>query len=326
MDLSVKYMGIDLQNPLVVSSSGLTNSIENIKKCEANGAGAVVLKSLFEEQVESDIQKLEGEGAAYPHPEAVDYMRQMKTWHSQGEYLKLIQGAKRACSIPVIASLNAVSPKWWVSCLKQIENAGADGLELNISLLPTDMRKNPAEYEHTYVEVLKSVKSETSLPLSVKIGNHFTSIPNMAFRLANAGAQALVLFNRFYRLDMNIEKMSLKRAIPFSTPVEMARSLRWISLLYGQLDIDMAASTGVHTGASAVKMLLAGAAAVQVCSTLYQNGIEHLQKIRKEMEAWMARHRFQKIDDFKGKLCQEQSENPEQYERLQYVKALLGKE
>jgi len=326
VDLSTKYMGLDLPNPLIVASCSLVRSLEGVRRCAAAGAGGIVLKSLFEEQIEAETRELE-EGSWLPgHNEAREYVRKMGMALGPRGYLKLIEEAKKAVSIPIIASLNCVSPKWWTDYAKQIAGAGADGLELNMAVMPSDPQRSSKEIEGLYLEIFEKVKWRIGIPIAVKIGPYFTSMARMAWELCRRGASALVLFNRFYQFDIDIEKLALAPGYGFSSPEEMSLSLRWIALLAGKLSCDLAASTGVHYGAGVIKQLLAGASAVQVCSTLYINGIEQIGRILEEVRAWMSQHGFDSIDQIRGKLSQMESDRPELYERLQYIEALAGPE
>lgn len=322
-DLHTTYMGLPLTSPLIVSSSSLTQTAEKVQQCEAAGAGAVVLKSLFEEQIEADIDA--GSGGT-EHTEAMDYLRQMQTDAGMTAYTRLVAQAKGAVSIPVIASINAVSRDWWEDHVTALQDAGADALELNIALMPAEYTRREEQIQQFYVDVVTAVCKQVSIPVAVKIGPQFTSLPAMVDALAWAGASAVVLFNRFYQFDINIEKMLLTSASPFSTSADLAAPLRWISLIAGKGKAELAASSGVHTGADAIKTILAGAQAVQVCSALYRNGVNHLESIRKDMESWMDRHSFTDIAQFRGKLSHKKSETPAEFERIQYIKALVGVE
>jgi dihydroorotate dehydrogenase (fumarate) len=324
-DLSVTYMGLKLRNPLIVASSSLTGTAAKLKRCEEAGAGAVVLKSLFEEQIEVQTAKLEREGD-YAHPEAADYLRQFGLRLNQDQYLKLVSEAKSSLSIPVIASLNGVSPGGWTGYAAKLAKAGADAIELNIALLASNLEHGAAEIEGTYLKIVQRVCQQVKLPVAVKLGPYFTSLPQTALALRRAGASALVLFNRFYQLDFDIEKLSLAPGYHLSSPDEIHQSLRWIALLSAELGCDLAASTGVHDGAGVVKQLLAGAKAVQLCSTLFLKGMGRLQECLKELEGWMQRHDFEAIEDFRGKMSQEASADPQLYERLQYIKVYVGLE
>lgn len=324
MDLSTKYMGLHLRNPLIVASCSLVNSSEGVRRCADAGAGAIVLKSLFEEQIQAETEDLEQHSWLFGHPEAFEYVSKMGMALGPRKYLKLIEKAKSEVAIPIIASLNCISPKWWTDYAKQIAGAGADALELNISLMPSDPNRSSKDIEHLYFKIFEEVKWRIEIPIAVKIGPFFTSMARMANEFSRRGASALVLFNRFYQLDIDIEKLELSPGYRFSSPDEMNLTLRWIALLTGRVNCDLAASTGVHDGAGVIKQLLAGASTVQICSTLYLNGVEQIGRILRQMETWMKKHGFDSLDQIRGKLSQMQSDRPELYERLQYIKALVG--
>lgn len=324
VDLSTRYMGLVLRNPLIVASSSLANTSEGVSRCADAGAGAIVLKSLFEEQIQAETEDLEEYSWILGHPEAFEYVREIGMSLGPREYLKLVEETKNAVSIPVIASLNCISPKWWVSYAKQIALAGADALELNISVMPSDPNRTSKEVEGLYFKIFEGIRTQIEIPIAVKIGPYFTSMARIADEFGRRGAAALVLFNRFYQLDIDIEKLELMPGPRFSSPQEMNLSLRWIALLAGRISCDLAASTGVHDGAGVIKHLLAGASAVQICSTLYIKGLKQIDRMLKEIEVWMGKHGFENIDQIRGKLSQMQSARPELYERLQYIKALVG--
>lgn len=325
-DLAVTYMGMQLKNPLIVSSSSLTNTVEKIKRCEDSGAGAVVLKSLFEEQIEAETAEIENDSWPYPHPESFDYVRQMGMRLGQDEYLKLIENAKEAVEIPVIASLNCITPKWWNNYAVEIARAGADAIELNIAILPTDPEHSAEEIERTYVRIVEGVRRKVDLPIAAKIGPYFTSLPQITRELRNAGTAALVLFNRFYQLDIDIEKLELTPGYHLSSPDEIYVPLRWIAILSTQVGCELAASTGIHDGNAAIKQLLAGAQVIQICSNLYQKGMGRIKEILEKLSGWMDAHGYPRIEDFRGKMSMEVSEKPEYYERLQYIKVFVGLE
>jgi dihydroorotate dehydrogenase (fumarate) len=226
----------------------------------------------------------------------------------------------------VIASLNCVTPKWWTSYAAQIARAGADAIELNIALLPTDPQRTAEQVEKTFERIVEGICRKIELPVAVKLGPYFTSLPQTARTLRQAGAAALVLFNRFYQLDIDIEKLRLTPGYHLSSPDEIYVPLRWIAILSSQIGCDLAASTGVHDGTGVVKQLLAGAKTVELCSALYQKGMDRLGAIRDELVAWMERHGYKSVEEFRGKMCMESSENPEYYERLQYIKVFVGLE
>ncbi len=323
-DLSTEYMGLQLRNPLVVSSCNLTNTSEGVRQCADAGAGAVVLKSLFEEQMQADTEELEKYSWVSGHPEAFDYVRNMGMLTGPREYISLIKAAKSIVSIPVIASLNCVSPKWWTDYAVQIESAGADALELNVSIMPSEPDHTGEEIEKLYFAILEELKTHIEIPIAMKIHPYFTSTARVARELGERGASALVLFNRFYQLDIDVEKLELAPGYRFSSPQEIYLPLRWVTLLAGRVECDLAASTGIHDGESVIKQILAGTSVVQVCSTLYLNGLEQIGRIIEYMQSWMERHGFDSIDQIRGKLSQMNSDRPELYERLQYIKALVG--
>ena len=323
-DLTTKYLGMDLKNPVIVSSSNLTASADKIVDCEKAGAGAVVLKSLFEEQIQADTAKMMDNIDETQVSESFDYLTKTGNYHYIDEYLTLLEEAKSRVSIPVIASINCVSSGSWIDYAERLERLGADALELNVFVLPADVTKPGEDIEKVYIDVCRKVKKKIKIPFSLKIGPHFSGLANMIRSLADEGTAGFVLFNRFYQPDVDIESLKIVPAKILSAPPEMALSLRWIALLSGEIEADFAAATGIHDGKSVVKQLLVGARAVQLCSILYQNGIDYIQTILKVVTEWMDRHNFASIDDFLGILCREESDNPEAYERAQYVKALVG--
>jgi len=324
VDLTAAYLGMTLKNPLVVASSKISASLEGIENCTAAGAGAVVLKSLFEEQLLADTRDLAGDNLLHVHPEALEYVNAMGRELGVSAYLELISAARKKVDIPIIASLNCVSARGWIDFAPRLENAGASALELNLALISADPARSAEQIENDYLEILKEVKSRIKIPLALKIGCYFTSLARLAERLAWNGASALVLFNRFYQVDIDVEKRQLKSGPAMSVSRENLLPLRWISLLRGRVKLDLAASTGVHDGSDLIKMLLAGADAVQICSTLYLNGLDRIKTMLEQLRTWMAENGFQNIGQFKGALSQEKSADPAAYTRLQYIKALVG--
>ncbi len=325
MDLSTTYMGMDLRNPVIVSSSGLTQSVDGVRRCEEAGAGAVVLKSIFEEQIAAEVDGLlDASESALWHTEAAEYISRYGEDRAVEHYVKLIADAKAAVSIPVIASIHCVSPGTWTRFAAKIQEAGADALELNVFILPADPRKDGRANERAYFDIVSAVREEVSIPLALKVGPYFSGLAETLTTLSRTGIQALVLFNRFYRLDFDIEEMKIVSASALSRSEEIVVPLRWISILADQVDCDLAATTGVHDGAGVVKQLLAGAAAVQVCSTLYRNGIGYLGTILADLQGWMERHGFRTIPEFRGKMSRGQSADPAQYERVQFMKASVS--
>ena len=324
-NLQTTYMGLQLKNPLIASSSGLTSNIESIKKLANEGVGAVVLKSLFEEQINYEAGRLEAFGAE--HPDAISYIRAYSSSNSLENYLNLIKAAKKETNIPVIASVSCISDSEWVSFARNIEDAGADALELNLFFLPVDKNKPSSEYEATYFEVIDSLKAQLKIPIAVKIGFYFTNPLRMVKELYNHKANATVLFNRFYESDIDIENMMLKSAEVFSHPSDLRLSLRWISLISAQMpEMELSASTGIHDGAAVVKLLLAGAQTVQLCSTLYKNGVSQIAKILEFIADWMKRHGYNSVDDFRGEMNYKNIPDPDIYERSQFMKYYSGRE
>jgi dihydroorotate dehydrogenase (fumarate) len=318
IDLSTNFAGLSLKSPIIVSSSGLSSSTDRIKKMAAAGAGAVVMKSLFEEQIRHEIGTL-SEGHDYP--EAGDYIRTYARDNTLGQYLTSLREAKEAVEIPVIASINCISASEWIDFAGKIEEAGADALELNIYFLPIDKDKDPREYENAYLHLVSEVKKQTSLPLIIKLGNGFSNITWMVNQLYQRGVAAVVLFNRFYAPDINTDEMTFGSSEVLSTPAELRSSLRWIGIVSSQVDqLDLAASTGVHSGMAVVKQILAGATAVQVCSVLYRNGVDYIKDMIAEMKKWMEKNGYESAADFRGKMNYGSLDDPSVYERAQFMK------
>ncbi len=320
-------MGLNLKNPVVVASSSLTNSLENVKKCEASGAGAVVLKSLFEEQIYAEkINIAEAGLSANYHSEAYEYIQQSSLNLAPESYLKLIADCKKEVKIPIIASLNCISDESWTEFAKRIEKAGADALELNISFITKDYYYTSEEIEQKYINIVRAVRKEIKIPIAVKIGPVFTSIARMARKFSDAGANAIVIFTRFYQIDIDTDKMEIESGYKLSSHSDTPLAIRWVSMLANRVDCDIAGSRGVLNGNDIVKHLLAGANAVQVCSALYMNKVEYLSLMIGDVEKWMKEKNFNSISEFRGLLSQKMSQNPEIYEREQYIKAVVGVE
>ncbi len=325
VNLSTSYLGLQLKNPLVVGSSGLTNSIENLIVIEKNGAGAVVLKSLFEEQIHNTASTtiMEDEYSNL-YPEAEDYIRNYTHENDVSIYLNLISEAKQKLSIPVIASINCISSSQWIDFAKKIELAGADALELNIGVLPSDPNKNSIENEKIYFDITEKILKTVNIPVSIKLSYYFSSLAKSMITLSWTGIKGLVFFNRFYTPDFDIENMEIKSSFVFSSPSDLSLSLRWVAMLSPFITCDIAASTGVHSGEAFIKQLLAGAKVVQVASVLYKKGFSEIGIILNELENWMIRHNFSSIDDFRGKLSIANTENPAAFERIQFMKHFSG--
>ncbi len=317
--LGTSYLGLPLKNPLIVGSSSLTNSVEKVKKLENAGAAAVVLKSLFEEQMLHEAQTLQNAGEYYP--EAADYLQAYVSGHSVSEYLQLIADLKQSVSIPVIAGVNCISASGWMDYALKMEQAGADAIEINMYFIPTDKDKVSEKYEATYFEIATELKKTLKIPFAFKLGNRFTNLSYMVDQLYYRGAGAVVLFNRFYEPDIDIKTMTLKSADVFSSASDIRYLLRWVSIVSATVEkIQISASTGIGDASAVIKMLLAGAQTTQICSALYKKGPDLLKIIREETEKWMEEHHYKSIDEFRGKLNYKNIENPEQYERSQFMK------
>jgi len=317
-NLTTNFAGLTLRNPFIISSSGLTSSLERIRKFDALGAGAVVLKSLFEEQILSEINTLT-ESSDYP--EALDYIRNYTKENSVGEYLELIRSAKRAVQIPIIASINCVSSGEWVNFAKRIEEAGADALELNLFFLPIDKNKSALDYESVYYEVIEKLKKIISIPIIIKIGPQFTNPLNLINQLYFRKVNGVVMFNRFYSPDIDLDDMTLVSSEVFSSPSDLRNTLRWTGIVSGEVpQIDIAGATGIHSGEAAIKLLLAGATSIQICSVLYKNGVEYLTDLIDKLESWMLANNYKTIDDFRGKMNYSNFQDPLVYERSQFMK------
>lgn len=324
--LETSYMGLKLKNPIVVASSGLTNSVVKIKDLENAGAGAVVLKSIFEEQINNEVNHLINRDPQNLYPEAEDYIWNYTRNNSITHHLNLLSEAKKETEIPIIASINCMSASEWTVFAKEFENAGADALELNLFFVPTDRNKSAGEIEQLYYKILSEVKKNVKIPVSVKIGFYYTNLVSMADKLVANGADALVLFNRFYEPDINIEKLELTASEVFSSPQDIRRSLRWIGLISSQLPkVEIAAATGIHDGEAVIKQLLAGAQVTQICSTVYINGTQIIPGMLSDLKAFMKKWNFKKIDDFRGRLSYKNIPDPMLYERAQFMKYFSGK-
>ncbi len=325
INLETHYMGLKLRNPLIAASSGLTNSVENILEMEKNGIAAVVLKSLFEEQILYYALPVELQNKKIGfYPEAENYIRKNTTENDVKSYLQLIEKTKKAVDIPVIASINCISGTSWLPYAKKTEAAGADGLELNVAVLPSDPNTGSAENEKVFFDIARKVSSELTIPVAIKLSYYFSGLANTMVGLSKTGIKALVLFNRFYSPDIDIEHQEIKSSFVFSSPSEIAIPLRWIAILSPIVQCDIAASTGVHDGTALIKQLLVGARAVQIASVLYQKGFKEIESILDQLTSWMDRHNYRNISEFRGKLNVAETENPAAYERIQFMKYFSG--
>jgi dihydroorotate dehydrogenase (fumarate) len=326
VNLETTYMGLKLKNPLIVGSSGLTHSVENIIEIEKSGAAAVVLKSLFEEQIKFAIHKTYKQGELQNmYPEADDYIRNYTREKDVAQYLELIQKAKEAVRIPVIASINCITGSdEWTLFAKKIESAGADGIELNVFVMPSDTDKNSAQNEKVYFDIVDKVLKTVNIPVALKISYYFSSLAKTVTELSWKGIKGIVLFNRFFSPDIDIENFEIKTSNVFSTPAELAISLRWIAMLSAHVKCDLAASTGIHDGKAMIKQLLVGAKAVQIASVLYKKGFKEISSMLEQLESWMDRKNFSSIEQFRGKMSVEAAKNPAAFERVQFMKHFSG--
>jgi len=317
-------MGLTLKNPIIIGSSSLTNSVESIKKLANNNAGAVVLKSLFEEQIINEINKPENSNL-YNYPESIDYIRHYTREQNISNYLKLIEDSKKAVDIPIIASINCISDKEWIAFAKRIEDAGADALELNVSILPSDFSKSSEENESVYFNIVEKLKSVISIPLSLKMTRYSAGLAQLIQKLSwTKKVDAFVLFNRYYNPDIDIEKMEVVSSNVFSTAEEISVSLRWIALLSNDVKCDFAATTGIHNGEGVIKQILAGAKTVQIVSSIYKNGPEYISTILNDVEKWMKNKNFNSLDDFRGKMSDKKEKHAADFERIQFMKYFGG--
>jgi len=325
IDLSTSYLGLRLASPLVMSASPLAEDLDNLRRAEDAGAGAVVLHSLFEEQMLVESHDLDHHLAHGTHSfaEALTYFPE-PTAYALGpdRYLEHVRRAKAAVGIPVIASLNGVSSGGWIDHARQIEQAGADALELNVYFIPTDPLESASEVEETYVDLVRDVRLRIGLPLAVKLGPFFTAMANVAHRLDQAGADGLGLFNRFYQPDLDVERLEVVPNLVLSTPEELRLRLRWVAILYGRIAADLAVTGGVHGAEDVLKTMMAGAAVAMMTSALLEHGIEHLARVRAALLAWMEAHEYESIAQMRGSMSQRAVAEPAAFERANYLKVL----
>lgn len=325
MDLSTSYMGLNLKNPLVVSSAPLCEDVDNIRRMEEADAAAVVLHSLFEEQItleSHDLDRYLTQGTE-SFAEALTYFPELGEYKlGPDEYLEHIHRAKDAVDIPVLGSLNGVSTGGWIKYAKTIEEAGADGLELNIYYIPTNPDMTSKQIEEMYADLVRDVKTSVSIPMAIKLSPYFSSTPNLARNLDQAGASALVLFNRFYQPDLDIENLEVVPNLVLSTSEELRLRLRWVAILYGQIKADMAVTGGVHTAVDVLKTMLVGARAVMMTSALLKNGLQYLKKVRNDLVSWMERHEYESVRQIQGTMSQQSVAESAAFERANYMKSL----
>jgi dihydroorotate dehydrogenase (fumarate) len=325
MKLNTSYLGLSLRSPLVASASPLWENVDNIRRAEEAGAGAVVLFSLYEEQIRREREAVDHyvSYGAESFAEAISYVPQPMQYHvGPDAYLDLIRRAKAAVSIPIIASLNGATVGGWTRYARRMQEAGADALELNVYYIPTDPALSGAQVEDTYGEILTAVKAAVSIPVAIKLSPYFSNMAAMARRLDELGTDGLVLFNRFYQPDIDLETLEVRPNVLLSTPQDLRLPLTWIGILYGRLRADMAASSGAHTGSDALKLLLCGATVVMMTSALLRHGPGHLRTVLDEMTGWMREREYESVDQLRGSVSQMHAEDPSAFERAQYMRAL----
>jgi dihydroorotate dehydrogenase (fumarate) len=324
-DLTTSYMGIPVASPLIVAACSISSMIDRVRLAEQAGAGALVIRSLFEEQIQLDALRLEENlrvgGESYA--EAGSYFPGMQPGTGE-EHIHWIEKTRAAVNMPLIASLNATSPGSWVHYAHQLEGTGVNGLELNLYAVPGDPRRDAPQIERELLDIVAAVRAETRLPLAVKLSPYYTSFGHVAQALDRAGADALVLFNRFLQPDIDPARETVQSEMILSTPDELRLPLRWTALLYGRIQAQIALSTGVHSGLDAAKALLAGAQVVQTASALLQHGIPYLSTMLRQLEGWMGEHGYNRLNDFRGRLSQRDNPDPFAYERAQYVRLLVS--
>ncbi len=317
VNLETSFAGVPLKNPLIAASSGLTNSVKKIKELEDAGIGAIVLKSLFEEQIENHSEKLT---QISDYPEAADYINTYIEMNHVEKYLELIRSAKAACSIPIVASINCYKLARWTDFAKSIQDAGADALELNVFVL------DPGEFgdtylEDSYVNIVRELKKTLRIPVVIKMSKTISNLPGLIGKLKALGADGAVLFNRFYQLDIDIAKMEITSGPVFSNPSDFSDTLRWTAIVTGRVpDFDIACSYGVHSWEDAIKGILAGAGGIQLCSALYKQGLETIQNMLTCIEEWMLQNNYTRIDEFRGRFNYANISSPSLYERVQFMK------
>lgn len=325
MDLTTNYLGLTLKNPLVPSASPLSQNLDNIKLMEDAGASAVVMYSLFEEQINKESQEVDHflSYGAESFGEALSYFPDLEDYNvGPEEYLNRITNAKEAVDIPIIGSLNGVSSGGWIDYAKKIEEAGADALELNIYYIPTDPKMSGVKVEQMYLDIIRDVSSSISIPVAVKAGPFFSSIPNMCLNMVNAGAKGLVLFNRFYQPDFDIDELEVNPSLKLSRSYDMRLPMRWVAIMYDQIPIDFAITSGVHTYKDVIKGILAGASVTMMASVLLSDGIDRIGGMLEEVKNWMIEKDYDSITQMKGSMSQGSVGEPAAFERANYMKVL----
>jgi dihydroorotate dehydrogenase (fumarate) len=327
MDLTTNYLGFKLPSPLICGASPLSQNLDNLKRMEDAHASAVVLHSLFEEQLRLDSADLQDtlERGTFSSPEALSYFPEPQSYKLGPEaYLDHIEGAKKAIKIPVIASLNACSAGGWTSYARSIQDAGADALELNIYSISTDPKQTSADVEARYLQIVRDVKAELKIPVAVKLSPFFTNFANFASRMDKQGVGGMVLFNRFYQPDIDLETMAVRPNMIPSTPMAMRLPLRWMAILYGRVAASLAATSGVYSGGDVLKLLLAGADVTMLCSVLLRDGIQKISAIEHELIAWMETYEFESVNQIKGSMSQRNCADPAAFERAHYMRGITS--
>ena len=327
IDLTTKYLGLNLRSPLVVSASPLSRDLEGICRLEEAGASAVVLYSLFEEQLSQEAADLAFhlEAGTESFAESLTYFPQASEFHTGPEgYLNHIRKAKASVQIPIIASLNGSTLGGWTKFAGEIERAGADAIECNIYYIPTDPNLSSEDVENTYVDIVRAVKSTVTIPVAVKLSPFFSNMSAMARRLDDAGADALVLFNRFYQPDIDLEELEIRPNVLLSTPQALRLPLTWIGILYGRIKANLAATSGVHGAQDVIKLLMVGANVTMLCSSLMRNGVNHLRHVERELCEWMEEHEYESVAQMQGSMSQQRCPDPQAFERAQYMRAVKG--
>ena len=325
MDLSTTYLGMKLKNPLVVSASPLSRSMESMRRLEDAGASAIVMHSLFEEQITHEEESLDHYKAygTESYAEALSYFPDMGDYHfGPDEYLELLAKASSRLEIPIISSLNGITPGGWTNYAKEMAEAGASALELNVYYIPTDGKMSGVDVENRYSEMLKQVHGTVKIPVAVKLSPFFSSIPHLTQRLVHEGADGLVLFNRFYQPDIDLEELDVTPGVGLSDSYANRLPMRWIGILYGKLKASLAATSGIHTAEDVLKLVMVGADVTMMCSALLMHGPDHIGKVLKNVEQWMKEHEYESIEQMKGSLSHKSIADPSAYERANYMKAL----
>jgi dihydroorotate dehydrogenase (fumarate) len=325
-NLNTSYLGLELRNPVIIASSGLTDSLQSIIALEEAGAGAIVLKSLFEEEIVSEMEtKLKQMATeSFLYPETLEFYEDQEEENTSLKYLDLIRDTKSKVNIPIIASINCVTANHWTSFPRQIELAGADALELNIFVLPSDFKRDKTENEKVYFDIIQKVTSQIKIPVSVKLSSYFSDLAGTLLKISHTPISGMVLFNKFYNPDFDIEKLEVTSGKIISSSEDYYNTLRWISIMAGWVECSLAASTGICNGETAVKMILAGADAIQIASTIYQNGPSQINKINDFIKSWMKSKGYGSLEEFKGTMSKLGSKNPAAYERVQFMKYFRG--